>query len=146
MSTDVHADVKKSLLKLADQAAKEFSSGNVAGATGIVGVLLIVTCGFTIFFGSINDTNPVAQQLALLFGSSGLSFVGLAGYLHHQDVQIRHESLKSMVDGYFMVTGKLVEKVNDKSVNVDDINGYSQKYLDSAYGLLQGEAPESDNG
>ena len=78
----------------------------------------------------------IKEEFSLFLGVNGVLFISLSGYLYHQKIAMRHESLMKLVDGYFNITSKLAEKINPETVSASNINTFAEKYLESAYKLL----------
>ena len=135
-------DLQKNLVELANKAADQFAAGKIPEALGICGVLLALVAIVVLLIGLPgNDIDSVKEEFALVLGVNGILFISLSGYLYHQRIAMRHESLMKLVDGYFSITSKLAEKINPETVSASNVNAYAEKFLDSAYKLLSDQAP-----
>ena len=129
------------LFNLAKQAANEFASGNVIGALGIVGVVMLMGGGVVLF------VNPVPDYFSILGGTTGSIFILLCGFLYLQKVRMRHDTLMILTKGYFDITRELASKVNTGTVAANDIQKLADTSFRSAVGLLSESKtqPESDS-
>ena len=125
---------QKELFKLANQAANEFASGNVIGALGIVGVVMLMGGGVVLVW------SDVPNEFSILGGTAGSIFILVSGFLYLQKVRMRHDALMLLAKGYFDITTALTSKVNQGTVAANDI----QKLAGQAVGLLSESETKSE--
>jgi hypothetical protein len=121
---------QEELLKLAKQAADQFASGNIIGALGIVGIVMLVGGGVVLLLDKVPDS------FSILAGTAGSIFILLSGFLYLQKIRMRHDALMVMARGYFDITTQLTSKVNPGTVAATDIQELARTYFRNAMGLL----------